>query len=414
MFSRITVSLGVLVMLIATSCDRVPLLAPTNSSVTIDAQSRVVSIGGTTTVTATVLESSGTPVQNGTQVRFTTSLGRMDPVEAQTRNGVATSTFMAGDDSGIAEVRATSGGSGGSTTTTPGNTTTTPGTTTPSTPTTNSSNVVQIAVGAGAVDTVTVSANPSSVSTTGGGTVTVTATALGTGGRLLSGIPVNFSVNRGTLSATTAPTNTQGQAQVTLATNGETTITVAAGTKTATATVTGRPGPSVVLTCTVAGANNCAAVAAGQPAVFTAARESGSATLTSATLDFGDNSSQSLGTLSSSTTIPHSYAQAGTYTARLTGTDANGETSTSIQVIQVNAVTITVSASISSGTTVTATAIVNAPVSSYLWNWGDGQSSSTTSASTTHGYASGTYTITVTATLQSGGTVTGNTSIVVP
>lgn len=411
MFRRFYFSLVVVLAFVCLSCDSVPLLAPTNSSVTIDAQSRVVPTGGTTEVTATVIESSGTPVHNGTLVRFTTTLGRMDPVEAQTRNGMATTTFIAGEDSGIAEVRATSGAAGGSTTTPP-STSTPPGTTTP---TTSNSNVVQIAVGAGAVDTVTVSANPSSVSTTGGGTVTVTATVLGTGGRLLSGIPVNFTANRGTLSSTSAVTNGQGQAQVTLTTNGETTITVVAGTKKETATVTGRPGPSVVLTCSVTGASTCATATVGQTIVFTAAREAGSATLTSAQLDFGDNSSQSLGTLNSSTNVPHTYSQAGTYTARLTGTDANGESSSAIQVIQVNSVTIAVSASVTSGRTVSATATVNAPVTQYQWSWGDSTSTTTTSATAQRTYAApGTFTITVTAILQSGGTVAGNTTIVVP
>jgi hypothetical protein len=128
MFTRIIFSLGVLAMLVAISCDRVPLLAPTNSTVTLDAGSRVVETGGSTSVSAMVIEQSGTPVQNGTVVRFTTTLGRLDPVEAQTRNGVATTTFLAGNDSGVAEVRATSGGAGGSSTTTtpPSNGGTTP------------------------------------------------------------------------------------------------------------------------------------------------------------------------------------------------------------------------------------------------------------------------------------------------
>jgi PKD repeat protein len=170
-----------------------------------------------------------------------------------------------------------------------------------------------------------------------------------------------------------------------------------------------------VLTCSGTGASTCATATVGQTIVFTAAREAGSATLTSAQLDFGDNSSQSLGTLNSSTNVPHAYSQAGTYTARLTGTDATGESSSSIQVIQVNSVTIAVSASVTSGTTVSATATVNAPVTQYQWSWGDSTSTTTTSATAQRTYAApGTYTITVTAILQSGGTVAGNTTIVVP
>jgi PKD repeat protein len=418
MFTRIIFNLGVLAMLVAISCDRVPLLAPTNSTVTIDAGSRVVETGGSTSISAMVLEQSGTPVQNGTTVRFTTTLGRLEPVEAQTRNGVATTMFFAGNDSGVAEVRASSGGSGGSsTTTTPpstGDGTTPPTTTT----TTANSNVVMISVGSAAVDTVTVRANPSSVSTSAGATVNVVATVVGVAGRLLPNIPVSFSATRGTLNSTTATTDAQGEARVTLTTNGDTDISVAAGTKTATTKVTGVPGPSVSLTCTVGSAATCATATVGQTVVFTAQRAQGSGNLTSAVLDFGDNSSQSLGTLSSAATVPHTYAQAGTYTARLTGTDSNGESSTTVQVIQVSAAaTATVSASITTAPrTVTATATASAPVTQYQFNWGDGTAATTTTSPTAqHTYTTdNTFTITMTATLQSGGTVPATTTITVP
>jgi len=416
MFTRITFSLGVLAMLVAISCDRVPLIAPTNSTVTIDAGSRVVETGGSTSVSATVIEQSGTPVQNGTVVRFTTTLGRLDPVEAQTRNGVATTMFFAGNDSGVAEVRATSGGAGGSSTTTPSNGTTPPTTTTPTT----NGNVVMISVGSAAVDTVTVRANPSSVSTSAGATVSLIATVLGTGGRLLANIPVSFSATRGTLSATTAATDAQGEARVTLNTNGDTDISVAAGTKTATTKITGVPGPSVSLTCSTGtgqAAGTCASATAGQPVTFTAQRAQGSGNITSATLDFGDNSSVNLGTLSSSATIPHSYAEAGTYTARLTGTDGNGESSTAVQVVIVTAApTATVSATVTTPPrTVTATATTSVPATSYSFNWGDGQPNTTGASPTAqHTYTgAGNWGITMTATLSSGATVTATTFVTV-
>ncbi len=356
MFRRIYFSLVVVPALVCLSCDSVPLLAPTNSSVTIDAQSRVVPNGGTTEVTATVIESGGTPVHNGTLVRFTTTLGRMDPVEAQTRNGMAVSTFIAGDGSGVAEVRATSGSAGGgsTTTTTPPTTTPTPpGTPTPTPTNTNpNSNVVLIAVGSGAVDIITLRANPATVSTSGG-TVTLIATVVAAGGRALPGISVSFSANRGMLSSSSAVTDANGEARVTLTTNVETSVTATAGSKTSTpATIAAQAGAAVQLTCAISGgANTCATASVGQTLVFTAQRIQGSANLTSAVLDFGDNSSQNLGTLSAASTVPHTYSQPGTYTARLTGTDANGESSTSIQVVQVSAVTATVSASITSGRT---------------------------------------------------------------
>src|SRR5918993_1672806 len=106
---------------LAAACDKAQLLAPTQSTIALSAPTRVLPSNGTTPITAYVLEQAGTPVQNGTTVRFTTSLGRVEPTEVETRNGVAVTTFLAGDASCVAEIRAVSGaaGAGASTTTTP-------------------------------------------------------------------------------------------------------------------------------------------------------------------------------------------------------------------------------------------------------------------------------------------------------
>jgi hypothetical protein len=64
------------------------LLAPTNSTITVTAPNRVLPLGGSTEVSAFVLEQSGTPVQNGTVVRFTATLGSISPVEAETRTAL--------------------------------------------------------------------------------------------------------------------------------------------------------------------------------------------------------------------------------------------------------------------------------------------------------------------------------------
>jgi len=411
MFRRIWFGCGVLVALAGVSCDRVPLLAPTNSTVTISAQTHVVPIGGTTEVSAMVIESSGTPVQNGTTVRFTTTLGRVDPVEAQTKNGLAVTTFYAGNDSGIAEVRATSGGSGGGTTTTP----TGSGTGTSTTTTTSSTNVVQISVGAAAVDSVTVRVNPAVVSANGG-TVTVSALVVGQNGRLLEGIRVSFTASHGTLSSTTALTDGNGEARVTLTTNADTNVTATAGSKTSEAAkVTALPGPSVTLTCAVGG-GACTSVPQGQAVTFTAQKAQGSSALTSSTLDFGDGSNTvSLGNLSSASTVPHVYNQPGTYTARLTATDVNGESTSATQVVLVAAATITLSLQNPSGLTVNATAtVVGGTVTQYAWTF-EGAPEITTTNTRSHVYATnGTKTVSVTATLSDGSTLTTSRSIDLP
>src|SRR6185436_6513329 len=93
----------------AAGCNKVPLLAPSGTTITLGTSSTIVQSNGTAQVTATLLESSGTPVQNGTSVTFSTNLGRLTPIEARTTNGVATATFQASGSSGVAEIRAVSG-----------------------------------------------------------------------------------------------------------------------------------------------------------------------------------------------------------------------------------------------------------------------------------------------------------------
>ena len=71
-------------------------------------------LNGSIDVVATVIEGSGTPVQNGTLVTFTATLGHVDPPEARTENGKVTVKFVAGNQSGMATVTALSGAATGS------------------------------------------------------------------------------------------------------------------------------------------------------------------------------------------------------------------------------------------------------------------------------------------------------------
>jgi len=382
------VALTALVAAVAGACDKAPLLAPTNSTISVSAPTRTLPLGGTTEITAYVVEQAGTPVQNGTTVRFTTSLGRLDPVEAQTRNGVATTTFFAGDTSGVAEVRAVSGAAGAGASTG----TTTPGTSgTPATSTSTSGNAVQITVGAAAVDNISVRTNPATVSQNGG-TVEVIATVLATGGRALSGVTVTFSADRGTLSSTTAVTDANGAARVNLTTNAATNVTATAAGKTpATAKVTAQPGPSVTLTCASASSGNCTTLNVGDVAAFSVARGQTTSNIRSATLEFGDGTSVNLGNLSGSATISHQYTQAGTYTVRVTATDVNGEVSTSTLVVVVQEV-VSVSLTLSNPTSrrIDAEAtIIGCTAQRFDWNFGNGATPS--SFSTAGNSASSTY-----------------------
>ncbi len=63
------------------SCDQLPLTAPTESIITLNVSTTVVPINGSAEIIASVTESAGTPVHNGTVVTFTSSFGTMEPRE---------------------------------------------------------------------------------------------------------------------------------------------------------------------------------------------------------------------------------------------------------------------------------------------------------------------------------------------
>jgi len=409
------------------TCDSVPLTAPTNSTIALTAGSTVLPVGGTTVLTAEVIEPAGTAVHNGTTVRFFTSLGRVDPVEAQTRNGIATTTFFAGESSGLADVRATSGGAGGTSTSAPstgngngnGNTTTTP-----SASSGGGGASLQIMIGAAAIETVTVRANPATVPQNGG-TVQVVATVTGTNGRLLANIPVTFSASHGSLSSGTALTDAAGEAHVTLNTNADTDIIATAGTKKSdpAAKVTVLPAPSITLTCAVGAQGSCASVSAGETVTFTATKATGSSAISSSTLDFGDGESVSLGSLSSPQSVAHRYNAAGTYTARLNATDVNGDNTTTTFVLRVEDLVATLSLTITNTQTKTvqATATLSAVgvnIARYEWTFGPNatQSSLVTSTGTVSVSftTAGPKTVTVRIVLTDGRSATATAQIDVP
>src|SRR5215216_4417827 len=107
--SFVTVLLGV--ALLAAGCQKVPLLAPSGSTITLIASSTALPLNGTTDIIAQVIEPSGTPPHSGTRVTFTTNLGTIQPAEAETDiSGRVVVKFIAGAGSGTATITAISGG----------------------------------------------------------------------------------------------------------------------------------------------------------------------------------------------------------------------------------------------------------------------------------------------------------------
>src|SRR5262249_32878686 len=150
---------------------------------------------------------AGTPVQNGTLVTFTTTLGTIEPREARTNNGQVTAQFLTGNQSGTAKVGAVSGGA--------------------------KATEVEIKVGAAAADALTLSVAPGSNATvpSTGGTVQLVAVVLDASGNRLPGVPVTFTNSAGTLSLNSVITDSNGEARTVLTTSRESVVSATAGGK---------------------------------------------------------------------------------------------------------------------------------------------------------------------------------------
>ena len=170
--------------LFVVACEKVPLQAPTGSTIIITASTNVLPVDATTEIIAQVLEAAGTPPHSGTLVTFTTTLGTMLPAQAETDvGGRVVVRFVSGAASGSAVITATSGGA-----------------------TTGTNGAVKIAVGTAAVGRVSVNATPAMVSANGGST-TVVATVFDINGNTLRSAPVSFTTTAGTLSSSLVSTD---------------------------------------------------------------------------------------------------------------------------------------------------------------------------------------------------------------
>lgn len=104
---RTNVALVLLATVFTAACSSMSPTAPTNAHLVLTISQDDLPLNGTAVVTATVHESSGTPV-DGVLVRFSSSLGSFAPVETYTRSGIATTTFTA-TANGVGTITALSG-----------------------------------------------------------------------------------------------------------------------------------------------------------------------------------------------------------------------------------------------------------------------------------------------------------------
>lgn len=364
------ITLIVLPFALLAACDKVPLLAPTGSVITLIPVTNTVSLNSQVDIIATVIENgtapggtgtgttnttrtgAGTPVQNGTVVTFTTTVGRIEPAEARTHNGQVTVKLIAGGASGSARVTAYSGGASASTT---------------------------LLIGTAAVNRVSLTTTPQALGANGG-SVQVIASVTDEGGNPLSGVPVTFSTDRGTISPSTATTDANGVATATLTTTTTAKIRARVGAvESAEVTVNVNARALASFTASPSSAN------AGVPITFTVTPTTG-ANISNVVVEFGDGRSTNLGAISGAATVTHAYSAPGTYTATARATDATGDSGSLSTTVIVGAAPVTLTASPANPTvnqpvTFTVGGVPStAQVDRYEWTFDDGTPPQTTTS----------------------------------
>jgi hypothetical protein len=392
--SLVFVFLGLVTLatVFAQGCDKAALTAPTDSTIVLFANATSIPLNGSADITAQVLESAGTQVQNGTSVTFSTTLGSIEPAEARTRDGKVSVRFNAGTRSGTATITAFSGAA--------------------------RADALEILVGGAAVDRVMLSASPTTVSP-GGGTVQLIATVLDESGNRVSGVPVSFSSTAGVLGVSSVVSDGNGEARTSLTTSRQAEVTATAGAVDSSAiTVRVAAAPTITITTLTSSPTP------GQPVTFQVSvnPSADGAPIREVTIDFGDGDQRSLGALTGTQQILHIFESGGTYTVTVTATDRDGERVSVSTVVSVVRTAVAVNLTASPNTTavnqpVTFTTTVSpatTAVSSFLYSFGDGTQRSTNSGTTTHAYATtGTKVVRVTVFTADGGSYVAETEVVV-
>lgn len=390
----------------AAACQRVPLLAPTGSTITLTASATALPSSGTTQLIAQVLESAGTPPHTGTHVIFTTTLGVIDPSETETDiNGRAIVTFKANGANGTATITASSGGA-----------------------VVAAANALKISLGTAAVGSLQLTASPTTIAASGGSS-TITATVFDSSGNVIAGVPVSFTNDFGSLNPSSVNTDANGVARTVLTTNRTSKVTATAGVATTSGTTT-TAAPTKDVTVTVNTTNTIsvgtispASPTAGQTVSIALTYPGTASPLTKVTVNWGDGATDTFA--GQPAAVSHKFASAGSYLVLLTGSDAFGDTTTSSAAITVSApakptVTIQASSNPTVGTvtifTISATATTGNVITSVFVDFGDGSSVSLPGNATSvqHSYSSaGTFTVTAVATDSNGASNSGSTVIVV-
>jgi hypothetical protein len=175
-------------IVISPACDKASPVAPAGTTITLSVNPTRINIDGEATATAIVRRDNGSPVNPGTIVNFSTSLGELDPDDAATDDtGVAETILRGAGQIGTATVTASSGAAAAVT--------------------------AELQIGSLA-SSMTLQASPTTLGPSGGN-VDLLAVVRDDAGQLLQNLAVNYSTDAGRLESMGAPmlTNEFGEAR---------------------------------------------------------------------------------------------------------------------------------------------------------------------------------------------------------
>lgn len=161
-------------LLVLPACDKATPTAPAGTVLTLSISPTDIALSESATVTVVARKENGTPVNPGTQIRLSATLGRLgDELIKTDDDGVATTQLLADGRIGTAEVIARAGPA--------------------------ESNMVSVTIGRLA-STVSLQADPPTVDEAGG-TISLRAVVRDDQGQPLPGVPVNFQTAVGSLGS---------------------------------------------------------------------------------------------------------------------------------------------------------------------------------------------------------------------